>query len=217
MVSALSRQVRLCCTLNSFRKSINQSISQSPSSSLGTHSFYRENNPCYATLHQCYLCVGEVFLRGDVSLHRGRRCGHEDFASRTVEHFNLCHVVIFLQSWQNKDQTVFRLRLSGREDPVMAHLSYLPWSTLSSMARLHWRLLYSMTSYRSKNVHHHPDTPMCQHLFVFLWYIQVKKQETEEVQHKNTTAQTEDSTQQLSIGCRVLNHTLYYYLPVGTL
>lgn len=48
---------------------------------------------------------------------------------------------------------------------------YLPWSTLSSMARLHWRLLYSMTSYRNKNVYHHPDTLMCQLLFVFLWYI----------------------------------------------
>lgn len=49
-------------------------------------------------LHFKLLCVGEVFLRGNVGLHRGCRCGYEEVAGCTVEHFHLCHVVVYLQS-----------------------------------------------------------------------------------------------------------------------
>lgn len=124
---------------------INQHHNHHHSSLLGPMLKKKEEIMCSAI----YRYVGEVFLRSNVNVHWRCRCGYQDAASCTLEHFNLCHVVMFLQSW--KKYIVQALLVSHRKcwnKPVciLSFKRYLPWAAPSSIARLHCWLLYSMTS-----------------------------------------------------------------------
>ena len=50
-----------------------------------------------------YLFVMEVFHRGDMVLHGGRRGGDVDTTHSTVEHIHPAHVISLLQRWANKN------------------------------------------------------------------------------------------------------------------